>query len=321
MSGWYWREPLWLLAAAYPLFLWAWSQRRRQRIRLGYADAGLWPWVGAEAPRARGGGIRRVILALAWILLAVAAAGPRLPLEVPARARPPAGALLAVLDLSRSMEARDAGGSRRAAGLGLLRAWNDAPGRPPMGLLVFAGRAHLFFPPSADRPAVAHFLDQLPGLNLPTLGNDLAGALNLAGELLENIIGPRALVILSDGDLDDPARAQSEAAVSRLRARFAVDLSVVGLGGATATAVPDPAQGWLRVEGRPVVSRLETSWLKDLAQAGGGRYLTSSVEYPIALDEVWRAPPPRIADADAVLWWELYPWALAPAVLLGWGWG
>ncbi len=223
---------------------------------------------------------------------------------------------IAVQTGGRLFRAVDAGGSRRAAGLGVLRAWNDAPGRPPLGLLVFAGKAHLFFPPSADRPAVAHFLDQLPGLDLPTLGNDLAGALDLAGGLLGEIAGPRALVVLSDGDLDGPARTRSEAAVSRLRERFAVDLSVVGLGGTTATAVPDPAQGWLRVEGRPVVSRLETSWLEDLAQVGDGHYLTASVEGGIALDEVWRAPAPRIADADGVLWRELYPWALIPALLL-----
>lgn len=322
MSGLYWREPLWLLAVLYPGLLWAWARWRQRGVRSGYAEDGLWPWVRAdrspEDRRGSGGGRRqRLLLAGAWALLAAALAGPRLPLAVPEQARPPSGALLAVLDLSRSMDARDVQGSRRAAARRLLQAWNAEPARPPLGLVVFAGRAHVFFPPSADRAAVGHFLEQLPGLNLPTLGNDLAGGLSLAAEVLRETEGHRAVVLLSDGDLDQAARERAESAV-RAWPGSGLNFTVLGVGSATATAVPDPDSGWLTVEGRPVVSRLEAGWLQRLAAAGGGRYRAVSSEAPVPLGELWRAPAPRIAvdDRGQVLWRELFPWLLLPGVLL-----
>lgn len=322
MTDIYWREPLWLLAALYPLALWAWARGRQRKVRSGYADPGLWPWVRADHARPGGrraerGAMQRLLLAGAWVLLVAALAGPRLPLQVPEQARPPAGALLAVLDLSRSMEAGDVQGSRRAAALRLLQAWNAEPNRPPLGLMVYAGRAHLFFPPSPDPAAVAHFLEQLPGLNLPTLGNDLAGALNRAAEVLGGIEGHRALVLLSDGDLDPGARERATAAVSAWPARE-FSFTVLGMGSTTATTVPDPTQGVLAVDGRPVVSRLEAAWLQRLAAAIGGRYRTVVDREPVLVRELWRDPAPRIADPDRdrVLWRELYPWLLLPGAAL-----
>jgi Ca-activated chloride channel homolog len=318
----YWREPLWLLAAVYPLLLWAWGRWRRQAVRRGYADPGLWPWVQTAEPPARDRGLARPLLALAWLLLTIAAAGPRLPLDLSETARPPAGALLVVLDLSRSMEVRDlggaSGGSRRAAALRLVDDWNREPDRPPLGLILFAGRAHLLFPPSPDPGAVAHVLDQLPGIVLPTLGNDLAGALTLAGQVIDGIDGPRAIALLSDGDLDGPARERAEAAAAGLRRAQDLDLRVIGVGGTTATAVPDPGKGWLTLEGRPVVSRLESKWLGRLAEAGGGDYRPLSTDGRINLGDLWSRPAPRIAaaDRDQVLWRELYSWALVPGALL-----
>lgn len=322
MTDLYWREPLWLLAALYPLALWAWARWRQRRVRSGYADVGLWPWVRADRARPSGqqierGAVQRLLLAGAWVLLVAALAGPRLPLEVPEQARPPAGALLAVLDLSRSMEARDLQGSRRAAAKRLLQAWNAEPNRPPLGLVIYAGRAHLFFPPSPDPVAVAHFLEQLQGLKLPTLGNDLAGALHRAAAVLRDVEGHHAVVLLSDGDLDPGARERAETAVSAWSARD-LSFTVLGVGSTTATAVPDPAQGWLRVDGRPVVSRLEAAWLEGLAAAGGGRYRTLADGAPVPISELWRGPAPRIAAAnrDRVLWQELYPWLLLPGAAL-----
>jgi len=323
MNDLYWREPLWLVAALYPLALWAWARWRQRRVRSGYADARLWPWVRVSGvtrpagPLLERGARQRLLLAGAWVLLVAALAGPRMPQEVPERAQPPAGAVLAVLDLSRSMEARDMQGSRRAAARRVLQAWNAEPNRPPLGLVVYAGRAHRFFPPSPDPVAVGHFLEQLPGLQLPTLGNDLAGGLESATKALREVAGHHAVVLLSDGDLDAAARKRAEAAVTAWSGHD-LSFTVLGVGSATATAVPNPAQGWLTVEGRPVVSRLEAPWLERLAAAGGGRYLTLAGAAGPTLSEVWRGPAPRIApaDRDRVLWRELYHWLLVPGIAL-----
>ena len=80
-----WATPWAGLLALAPLLL-AWLARRRQRRLNAWADPHLLPW--AVAAR----GVRRPVTgwidALAWLLLALAAAGPRLPLELPASGIP-----------------------------------------------------------------------------------------------------------------------------------------------------------------------------------------------------------------------------------------
>ncbi|MDP2833503.1 MAG: hypothetical protein Q8Q28_09510, partial [Pseudomonadota bacterium] len=72
-----WSAPWWGLLALQPLLLWALARRRRQRLA-GYADAHLLPWAVTAAPRERGAAWRAAANGLAWLLLASAAAGPRL---------------------------------------------------------------------------------------------------------------------------------------------------------------------------------------------------------------------------------------------------
>jgi Ca-activated chloride channel family protein len=154
-------------------------------------------------------------------------------------------------------------------------------------------------------------------LRLPTLGNDLAEALALAGAQLAGLAGPRGVLLLSDGDLDPAAQERAERAAAEL-ASDGTALTVVGVGTATPTPVPDADRGWLMHDGRPVVSRLEEGWLRRLADAAGGRYLRLPEATALPLDALWQAEPPRIApdQASAVQWRELFPWLVAPAVIL-----
>jgi Ca-activated chloride channel family protein len=311
----YWREPLWLVALAYPLLAAAFGRWRKRRQIEAYADRHLRPWV--QGPRRRAGLARQWLLVLAWSLGVVGLAGPRVPLFVPPDARPEPGALVAVLDLSGSMEARDLGGSRRAAALRALRSLVAEPRRPAIGLVVYAGRAHLYSPPTTDDAVLDALLAQAHALRLPTLGNDLASALTLAGSQLAGVAGPRGVLLLSDGDLDSAAQERAERAAVDLHATGAA-LAVVGVGTAMPTPVPDGDRGWLLHDGRPVVSRLEEGWLRQLAEVAGGRYLRLPEATALPLDALWQTEPPRIASdrASAVQWRELFPWLVVPAVVL-----
>jgi Ca-activated chloride channel family protein len=311
----YWREPLWFLALAYPLVVAAIGRWRARRQLDAYADRHLLPWV--QVPRRSGGLARQWLLVFAWCLAVLGLAGPRVPLFVPAQAQPPPGALVAVLDLSNSMEARDLGGSRRAAAIRTLRGLVAEPRRPAIGLVVYAGRAHLYAPPTIDGAVLEALIAQGHGLRLPTLGNDLAGALALAGAQLAGVAGPSGILLLSDGDLDPAAQERAERAAAAL-ASEGTALTVVGVGTETPTPVPDPDRGWLMHDGRPVVSRLEEGWLRRLADAAGGRCLRLPAATAPPLEALWQAEPPRIApnQASAVQWRELFPWLVVPAVVL-----
>ena len=102
----YWRQPLWLLLVLFPLALWLWKLYLQQATLSLYADRTLHPWVRVKSTHdhQRGSLVMQVII---WLLLGIAASGPRLLTTAPDDLRPEQGAAILVMDLSRSMQASD----------------------------------------------------------------------------------------------------------------------------------------------------------------------------------------------------------------------
>lgn len=328
MTGWaelvqlHWREPLWLLLAVQPLLVGLLRALRRQR-QARYAEPSLRPW--AVDPSAVGAASwRRAALGLqwlAWALLAVAAAGPRLPLVVAGEAQADPGTLLVLLDVSPSMQATDIRPQRLRRARIELDELRARAGRLRIGVMVYAGRPHLLAPPTDDADALDFYLDQIEGLVLPTAGSRHAAALEAAGAVLAGT-EHAALLWMTDGDFDGGGAADDPrlaAAVADL-AEAGVPLFVLGLGTAEGAAVPAADGGWLSVDGRPVVSRQDAGRLQALASRGDGAFS------PVRPDDGdWRRlydagisahlPVPGEAEDD-ILWRELYRWALLPGLLL-----
>ncbi|HDP89450.1 MAG TPA: VWA domain-containing protein [Thioalkalivibrio sp.] len=323
-----WREPLWLLLATQPLLFGLLQALRRQR-QGRYAAPALRPWV-VDADAGTGTPWRRAAAAaswMAWVLLAVAAAGPRVPLAVAGEAPMAPATLLVLLDASPSMQATDIRPQRLRRARIELDELRARAGRLRIGVMVYAGRPHLLVPPTADADALDFYLDQLETLVLPTAGSRHAVALEAAGAALAGT-DHAALLWITDGDFGasgEPAEAAAEdgarleAAASAL-AEAGVPLYILGVGTAEGAAVPTPEGGWLHVHDRPVISRLDAGRLQVLAARGGGAFS------PVRADDGdWRRlydagiaarlPAPEAAQDD-ILWRELYRWALLPGFLL-----
>lgn len=315
MNPLYWREPAWLLLVLLPA-LWLVTQHwRSRRAALRYADPALQPWA-LQTRAAQAGLWRRLCLLLAWLLIALAAAGPRSPAWLPPEQDHSNGTLLVVLDLSRSMDAADLWPNRRQHALRLLTEAAPQLTGARSGLIVYGGRSHVLLPPTADRAILAQVARQLGELRLPTHGSDLAGALALARESLTGVPGERRVLVLSDMDLADGERQ----AASREAAR----LSAEGIGvllGAVATeggaALPGPDGSWLQQDGATVLSRLDMAALDRLIPHAGILRLDSddaAGRLLSALPDGFRHP--RLDAQAAVIWHEHYPWLLLPAALL-----
>ncbi|MGC8733065.1 MAG: hypothetical protein ACP5RC_12545, partial [Halothiobacillaceae bacterium] len=106
---WHWPWAFGLLLV--PLALGLAGLVRRARL-LDYADPALRPW--ALVDQARAGHGRTLVHALAWLMLTVALAGPRLPVEQAGAAAPARHdvRILALPDVSASMQATDIAPSR-----------------------------------------------------------------------------------------------------------------------------------------------------------------------------------------------------------------
>ncbi len=309
----HWRQPWWLLLALIPLALPLLAGRRRRGRHDAYADPTLQPWV-LVTDGARPGLVRRwrrLAAALAWLLFAVSLAGPRLPLDEASSSPRPRGDLLLLVDVSRSMRAADPRPSRlRRARVEIEELLSRAPGLR-IGIVLFAARAHLYVPPTADYAALRFYLAQLDELRLPTAGSRPREALTMAGELLRD--SPAAAVVLIsdgdwtlDGDEDD----------------WPFPLFVLGIGSDRGGAVPMPGGRWLSHAGRAVVSRMNEAGLRRFARRHGGLYSHAELndsDWRRLYDEgVARRLPVRAdSAADArTSWRELYHWSLVPACML-----
>ena len=191
-----WREPLWLLLVFLPLLLRAWRKRDGgMSRRLGaYADAHLLPQLltGPSTNRRSAG---ELLLGIAWLLAAVAAAGPYLA-EGEEKQEQRRGIDLAVLiDISPSMNVTDVTPSRLQRAKLELRDFAQRLGGSRVGLVAFSRNAYTLLPLTHDRTAFLHTVDLLD-VSLPVRrGTHLARGLEVAEQLLEQG-GERARAIL-----------------------------------------------------------------------------------------------------------------------------
>jgi len=318
----YWREPLWLWAMLLPAALWLLAYLQLRRRWSCIADPGLRPWVEETATADRHGAMR-LALVPAWLLLCVALAGPRTPRWIPPAAQDKA-TVVVVLDLSASMAARDARPDRRRYAQKMLGAWTAAmPASLRLGIVVYAGHAHRLLRPTADHALVRHFIEQLDGIALPTLGNALGDALRLAGQALAEAGDSglqRHVLLISDGDLDTAAQRAAEEAAADVLPLSGARLHVLGVGGPEAVGVPRSPTQPLIIDGERVASRRDAAWLRRLAARVDGTYQSAEATGESSLVEVLDLPALRIGpgDEDLVLWdeWFFIPLLAAVALLM-----
>jgi len=313
----YWRAPAWLVLSLLPLaaVLVAGLMQRRAWRRL--ADTRLLPWLQVRSGQSTAR-LQRLLLLLSWLLLCVALAGPRTPAWVPPQLQPQERQLIALVDLSASMRVRDGQPDRLGSALRLLQGLAaQAPPQLRIGLVIYAGKAYRLLPPSDDRRLLAHYLQQLPAMQPPTLGNDLADALALAAGM-PGEAHDRQLLVLSDGDLGEQAVAAATAAAHTIAGDMPIHF--IGLGTDEHGAVPRSNGEPMILDGRRISSRRHAGWMQSLAGQPGIHYHAVEVLDDEQLARIVRSAPPRIpaAASERVLWHEHFalPLLIGMALLL-----
>lgn len=175
----------------------AWARR----VRLHRAAQ----WSADTEARARAAGrFGPTTLSLAAFCGTLALAGPRWGTErVTTRAR--GLDLIIAVDISRSMLAEDAGGSRLAKAVReAKRLVQDLPG-DRVGLVAFAGAAYTLSPLTVDGSAITLYLESLDPDIASSGGTAVAPALQSAGALLDAApdLSDRVLVVFTDGEAHD----------------------------------------------------------------------------------------------------------------------
>lgn len=322
-----WQEPAWLCLAVVPWLAWVFGALSRRIWREEYADRQLQPWATATSSThfAPARFWRQVLLALAWLLFAMAMAGPRIPETGYAQTTANAPQLMVVLDMSRAMTARDVSTSRLELAKFDLRNLITHLQGLRIGLVVYAGTAHLMVPPTDDKSVLLHDLRLLRYGLLPTAGSNLRGAMDFAANQFPSDATARALLLVTNGGVASSGSATAahlDESVARLRRR-GIFIDALGIGTRQGAPLQTRNGGWLHYDGKAVITRLHARRLRRLAALGRGRYATAS-------DTDWRASSyarvierqlfgsqsPAGKDRGMVAWDELYGWCLVPGLVL-----
>lgn len=212
------------------------------------------------------------LLGVAWIALAIAAAGPAQE-ERPSSITKSGLDVVFILDTSPSMAAMDLSPNRLGAAKALVKAFVDNPegaAGAAVGIVAFGAEAALVCPPTTDYATVVARLDAVnPGI----LGDGTAIGQGLTSALRQIVAsGSRkaAAILLSDGEDNVGLIHPNDAAAAF--SRLGATLLVVGLG--TKGDVPidyvDPVTGQ-RMSGE-YRSGFSEEALMAMARLGGGEY-------------------------------------------------
>lgn len=175
-----------------------------------------------------------------------------------------------VVDLSRSMDARDVQPSRLEKVKFELSKVLDALPDDRFGLVVFSANAYLQCPLTTDHGALRLFIESLNTSQVEATGTAFAPAVQLATQkaLASAANQSKALVLVSDGE--DFGASDREAI--RLLQRNKIPILTLGVGTRTGGGILTE-RGVLRDEdGERVVTRLQPDALQRLATVTGGDY-------------------------------------------------
>lgn len=215
-----------------------------------------------------------ILLCLAGILCIFALAGPawihkKQPIYRHSNAH------MIVLDVSDSMNAQDISPTRLQQAkykvLDLLKRVHEGQ----TGMLVFSRYPFVVSPLTEDSNTIAAMVPVLETNLVPVQGERLSLAIKKAGELLEQSgVSHGDIILMTDSHANQTAIHEA----ARMRHK-GYRTFVLGVGGPKATPIT-LASGSLKKDnhGGIILNKLDTHSLKNLATAGGGRYVAFSTD-------------------------------------------
>ena len=197
-------RPGWLLLAPLAVALW-WLWRRRSDPLRGWREQ-IAPdllealVVGRESIKS---GNARWLL-VAWLVAIVAIAGPTWRLE-PSPFADDVTPLMILLKADVSMMQPDPAPSRLERARLKIADLGEARKGQPLGLIAYAGSAHLVLPPTRDTATVAQMAAEISPDIMPISGDRLDLALREAVRVLAEGQSGGSIVVLADAVDTDPA--------------------------------------------------------------------------------------------------------------------
>lgn len=307
-------QPLWLFALLMlPVFaaLALWQRSRPSKLE-GLVDAELLPYLVRGNPVSRG--LPFTLLAIGWMLAALAFAGPSWN-RVAQPLYASHAAQVVVLSLSQDMLSRDVAPSRLDRARLKAHDLLDSNRAGSNALIGYAGEAFVVAPLTSDAGSLIDLLNAMSPDTMPVDGNNAALAIQSGAALIHdaNAAGGTLVVITDRSDSAANAAASTAAAEG-------VHVSVLGVGTIQGGPVPQASGEFLRDEqGGITLARRDDAALASLAAAGGGIYVPMTSDHSDIDALKGQLRTSHVEPASGQVgdeWQDRGPWLLLPLLLV-----
>lgn len=273
-------EILWWLIVI-PVFIAAYiylSHRKRKQL-LAFGDAALMEQLMPNASHIRPA-VKFGLLMVALCLLIISSARPQYGQSERTEKRQGIEAIV-TLDISNSMLAEDVAPSRLDRAKQMMSKLIDQMVEDKIGVVVFAGDAFVQLPITCDYVSAKMFLNTINPSLIKTQGTAIGqalstsircfGAIDAEAEKQTITDSHRAIILITDGENHE----DNAVAVAQRAKELGIKILVVGIGKPEGSPIPIPGTNDFRKDrnGNVVVSQLNESMCREIAQAGGGIYV------------------------------------------------
>lgn len=256
------------------------------------------------------------LLLIAFALGCFALANPRIADKNSGEARSGIDVVIA-LDVSNSMKAADIAPNRLSGAKQFILKLIDNLQNNRIGLVVFAGYAYAQMPLTFDYDAAKMYVSSANPANISAQGTSISDAFDKANILFgEDNDRFKSIVLITDGETHD------ENALEKLKnlSSKGVMVNTVGIGSAEGATIVDSA-GNIKtdVSGKPVVTKLNENFLKNIARATNGAYVhlqNSDEGVKQVIAQYAEISKKALADASLYNYQTFYHWLAAPMLLL-----
>ena len=225
------------------------------------------------------------------------------------------------VDVSNSMLASSTddprGVSRLQRAKFILEKLIDKMNDDKVGLIVFAGDAYTQLPITSDYISAKMFLNGINTDMVPTQGTAIGAAIDMAiNSFTPDSEFRKAIIVITDGEnFEDNAVEEARRAASA-----GIQVDVIGIGGGKGSPIPMNGGEYLKdQQGKVVMTALNESMAKEIAQAGDGLFLSGGSSSVVGdldshLDKLGKTEFKRRMASSAAN--ELFPIAAILAILM-----
>ena len=213
--------------------------------------------------------IRLVLFSIGFIFFIIGLSRPQIGARL--KEHETKGAeIMIVLDVSNSMLAEDYSPNRLERAKLAISRLVDKLRDERIGLIVFAGNSFVQLPITTDYVSAKMCLNSISTESVPVQGTAMGDAISTAMKSFSlQSEKSRAVIVITDGENheDDPVSAAQQAA------ELGVRVFTIGVGSPEGKPIPFEGELLKDKNGEIVVTRLDESILRDVADAGNGLYV------------------------------------------------